>query len=49
MTAGSWIEVVRPRSNRTDKTCDATADATGTASCSRQIGTLTSVCKVVIT
>jgi hypothetical protein len=31
-----------------DKTCDAPADATGTASCSRQIGTLTSGYKVVI-
>ena len=31
-----------------DKTCDGTADATGTASCSRQIGTLRSGYKVVI-
>jgi hypothetical protein len=32
-----------------DKTCDATADATtGTATCSRQINTLTSGYKVVI-
>jgi hypothetical protein len=31
-----------------DKTCDGTADATGTASCNRLIGTLTSGYKVVI-
>jgi hypothetical protein len=31
-----------------DKACDATADGTGTASCSRKIGTLTSGYKVVI-
>jgi hypothetical protein len=31
-----------------DKTCDATAEAAGIASCSRQIATLTSGYKVVI-
>lgn len=31
-----------------DKTCDGTADATGSASCNRQIGALTSGYKVVI-
>jgi hypothetical protein len=31
-----------------DKTCDGTADGTGTALCSRQIATLTSGYKVVI-
>jgi len=31
-----------------DVTCDGTADATGTASCSRQIGTLTGGYRVVI-
>jgi hypothetical protein len=31
-----------------DKTCDSTADATGTASCNRQIGTLSPGYKVVI-
>ena len=31
-----------------DKTCDGTADAAGTASCNRQIGSLTSGYKVVI-